>query len=216
VLTRTFQLSHEPGAAALQTDPNNRLLSHYPARRMEAESIRDAILAASGRLDWTLFGMSVPAYRETDNEYRRLFRGPLDGNGRRSLYIKVTLMESPKFLEAFNLPGGKVSQGRRDVTNVPAQALAMLNDPFVLRQAEVWSRRLLERKHDSVGGRIDAMFRTALGREPKAAERDRFTHFVAEVAALHQVPTDGVLASSLVWRDVAHGFFNLQEFISVP
>ena len=54
-------------------------------------------------------------------------------------------MESPKFLGAFNLPGGKVTQGRRDVTNVPAQALALLNDPFVLQQADVWAGRLTAR-----------------------------------------------------------------------
>ena len=71
-------------------------------------------------------------------------------------------MEPPKFLEAFNFPGGKVTQGRRDVTDVPAQALAMLNDPFVLDQAEVWSRRLIQNKNESVADRIDAMFRQAL------------------------------------------------------
>jgi hypothetical protein len=216
VLTRSFALSHEPPASALQIDPNNRLLAHYPARRMEAESIRDAVLATSGRLDRKLFGMSISAYREVDNEYRRLFRGPLDGHGRRSIYIKVTLMESPKFLEAFDLPGGKVAQGRRDVTNAPAQALAMLNDPFVLQQAEVWGGRLVKGEQHSVRGRIELMFRTALGREPTDEESDRFTRFVSEVAALHQISAAGVLASPVVWRDVAHGFFNLQEFISIP
>src|SRR5207247_1040412 len=63
VLTRVFQLAHQPSAAALEADPENRLLQHYPVRRMEAEAIRDAILTASGRLDRTLYGMSIPAYR---------------------------------------------------------------------------------------------------------------------------------------------------------
>ena len=216
VLTRTFQLSHTPSPAALETDPNNRLLSHYPARRMEAEAIRDALLFTSGRLDRALHGMSIPAYREKEYADRRLFGGPLDGNGRRSIYIKVTLMEAPKFLEVFNFPGGKVCQGRRDVTNVPAQALAMLNDPFVVQQAEVWSKRLIERKQDTVATRIDAMFRTALGRDPGPEERDRFVRFVSQIAQLNKMPQDDVLSSRAVWRDVGHTMFNLQEFISIP
>jgi hypothetical protein len=216
VLTRTFRLAHTPSAAALEADPQNRLLSHYPARHMEAEAIRDSLLFASGRLDRTLYGMSIPAHREKEYADRRLFRGPLDGNGRRSIYIKVTLMEAPKFLEVFNFPGGKVAQGRRDVTNVPAQALAMLNDPFVLQQADLWGKRLMERKEDTVEMRVASMFRTALSREPSPVEYERFRRYVAKLADLHDVSTNGVLESAALWRDVAHTIFNLQEFISIP
>jgi hypothetical protein len=216
VLTRTFLLSHTPSAAMLEIDPENRLLARYPARRMEAEAIRDALLATSGRLDRTLYGLSIPAFREKEYADRRLFKGPLDGNGRRSIYIKVTLMEPPKFLEVFNFPGGKVCQGRRDVTNTPAQALALLNDPFVVQQADVWAKRLTERKGDTVETRVIAMLQTALGRTPRETERERFGRFVTQVAALHKVRDDGVLASPAVWRDVAHVMFNLQEFITIP
>ncbi len=151
VLTRTFQQSSsQPSVAARETDPQNRFLWHYPARRMEAEAIRDSILITSGRLEPTLFGSSVQPFRDKENADRRLFPGPLDGSGRRSVYIKNNLMESPRFLSAFNIPGGKVTQGRRDSTNVPAQALALLNDPFVLQQADVWASRLVQQPGDSV------------------------------------------------------------------
>ena len=143
VLTRAFQLSSRTSSAAPGSRSAKPPAAALPARRMEAEAIRDAILAASGRLDRTLYGMSIQPYREKDNADRRLFPGPLDGDGRRSIYIKNNLMEPPKFLGAFNSPGGKVTQGRRDVTNVPAQALALLNDPFVLQQAGVWAQHLL-------------------------------------------------------------------------
>src|SRR5207253_4858841 len=136
-----------------------------PARRLEAEAIRDSILAISGRLNGTLYGMSIPSFRETPNADRRLFPGPLDGHGRRSLYIKNTLMEAPRFLDVFDFPGGKVTQGRRDVTSVPAQALALLNDPFVIQQADLWAKRLIERKADTIATRIEAMF-AALNRPP--------------------------------------------------
>jgi hypothetical protein len=216
VLTRAFQMSHTPSAAMLEIDPENRLLARYPARRMEAEAIRDSLLFTSGRLDRTLYGLSIPAYREKEYADRRLFKGPLDGNSRRSIYIKVTLMEAPKFLDAFNFPGGKVCQGRRDVTNTPAQALAMLNDPFVHGQADVWAKRLIERKGDTVATRIDAMFRTALGREPRKAEQERFARFVTQLAMLQNVPADGLLTNAAVWRDAGHAMFNLQEFITIP
>ena len=216
VLSSTFQAASQPSTAATQLDPTNRLLSHFPARRLEAESIRDAILAVSGRLDPTMFGMSVQPFRPQDNADRRLFAGPLDGNGRRSLYIKNNLMESPQFLGAFNVPGGKVTQGRRDVTNVPAQALAMLNDPFVIGQSRVWANQLVERGDANIADRVTAMLQTALGRLPTDAERQRFADAARQLAALHQVPEADLLASEDVWSDMAHITFNLAEFVYVP
>ena len=213
VLTQTFQLSNQPSAASREVDPQNRLLQHYPARRLEAEAIRDSMLAASDRLDRTLFGPSVQPFRDKDYADRRLFAGPLDGHGRRSIYIKNNLMEGPKFLEAFNFPGGKVTQGRRDVTNVPAQALALLNDPFVLQQAEVWAQRLITRSHKSVAERLQTMFGTACQRALAPEEQTRFEQAVEQIAELHGVPPAEVLTSQAVWKDVAHSIFNLKEFI---
>ena len=183
---------------------------------MEAEAIRDSILAASGRLDPKLFGMSVQPFREKEYVDRRLFPGPLDGNGRRSIYIKNNLMEGPKFLEAFNFPGGKVTQGRRDITNVPAQALALLNDPFVLQQADLWAAKLIPQPHNSSDERIAAMFQTSLSRPPTDEERQRFEAMVSELAALHQVPIADAMKSQPIWKDIAHGMFNLKEFIYIP
>ncbi len=216
VLTKAFRLANRPAPAAREVDPENRLLQHYTPRRMEAEAIRDSILAASGRLDQALYGPSIQPYREKANADRRLFPGPLDGAGRRSIYIRNNLMEAPKFLGAFNMPGGKVTQGRRDVTNVPAQALALLNDPFVLQQAGVWARKLTARHGDTVAGRIELMFQTALGRPPHNEERQRFERAVGQFAELHGVAEGNVLASQPVWQDLAHAMFNLKEFITIP
>ncbi len=107
VLTRAFRLANRPDPKGPQVDPQNRLLSHYPARRMEAEVLRDSILAASGRLDRTLFGPSIQPHRDKANPDRRLFPGPLDGNGRRSLYIRTNLMESPRFLARSTYPAAR-------------------------------------------------------------------------------------------------------------
>jgi hypothetical protein len=215
VTSQTFQMASRAGAAAKEIDPLNRLLHHYPARRLEAEGIRDAILFASGRLDRALFGPSVLPYRDKTNEDRRLFTGPLDGRGRRSIYIKVNLMEPARFLSAFDLPGGKLTQGRRDVTNVPAQALALLNDPFVLQQAEFWAQRLVDRPDRTVQERLTHMFHEALNRPPTHEEVARFEAFITEVAALHPGPTEA-LRNAAVWKDVAHALFNVKEFIYIP
>ncbi len=216
VLSRTFQQSARPSAEARERDPENRLLQHYPARRMEAEAVRDSILAASGRLDSRLYGMSIQPARDKEYADRRLFPGPLDGNGRRSLYIKNNLMESPRFLAAFDLPGGKVARGRRDLTNVPAQALTLLNDPFVHQQTDVWAGRLLARADHSAADRIAAMFETALGRPPTAVEQDRLGRAVIELADLHGVKPSGVLSSRIVWSDLAHALMNFSEFLYIP
>jgi hypothetical protein len=158
----------------------------------------------------------VQPYRDKPNPDRRLFPGPLDGGGRRSVYIKANLMEGPGFLAVFNFPGGKVAQGRRDVTNVPAQALALLNDPFVLQQASAWADRLIAHPDPTPGARLERMFQVALGRSPTAGERERFGHAVADFAALHGVPAERVLQDREIWKDVAHTLFNLQEFLYIP
>jgi hypothetical protein len=216
VLSRTFQIAARPSQSAREIDPQNRLLQHYPARRMEAEAIRDCILAVSERLNPSMHGMSVQPHRETENADRRLFAGPLDGRGRRSVYIKANLMESPRFLSAFNIPGGKVCQGRRDTANVPAQSLALLNDPFVLQQADRWSRRLITRAGESLATRIDGMFETALGRTANQSEMNRFVQAVERFAALRGVGSNAIMNSPEVWKDAAHAVFNLKEFIFVP
>lgn len=216
VLTRTFQMTNQPSTSAQEIDPQNRYLQHYPARRMEAEAVRDSILFASGRLDPTLYGMSIQPYREKEYADRRLFPGPLDGNGRRSIYTKNNLMEGPKFLVAFNFPGGKVTQGRRDLTNVPAQALALLNDPFVLQQADVWAQQLIKRDNETIAMRIDRMVQIALSRPATNDEQQRFQQAIEQIAELHQVPMDAVLKNLEVWKEMSHILFNVNEFIYIP
>ncbi len=216
VMSRTFQASSLSQGLAADVDPNNRLLHHFPARRMEAEVIRDSILATSGGLDSQLFGASISPYREQPNSDRRLFPGPLDGAGRRSVYIKVNLMEGPKFLDAFDLPGGKVARGRRDVTNVPEQALSLLNDPFVVQQAGVWADRLTASMDQSVESRVEAMFLDALGRPPSRIETEEFQQLVFELASLYNVSNADLLSARVVWKDVAAVIFNLVEFVYIP
>ncbi|EDY20333.1 protein of unknown function DUF1549 [Chthoniobacter flavus Ellin428] len=216
VLSRAFQSASAPSAEARQRDPENVLLSHFNARRVDAEVIRDSILAVSGRLDPKLYGPSILPYREKADPDKRLFVGPLDGEGRRSIYLKFQLMEAPRFLSAFNLPGGKVAQGRRDSSNVPAQSLALLNDPFVLAMADFWASRLVADGSPTVADRVDALFRQALGRPPSAADRESCLAALRSLAAERGVNEAEILPNRDVWKDAAHMMFNLKEFIFVP
>jgi hypothetical protein len=213
VHTRAFRMSSHFLETAREADPENRLLHHYPLRRLEGEAIRDAILAISGRLDRALYGRSIHPYRVLERPDRRLFCGPLDGRGRRSIYIRVTLTEEPPFLSIFNLPDPKTAQGRRDKTNVPAQALALLNDRFVLEAAELWAERLVRQRHADVGARIRRMFLEAIGRLPTTKETTRVARAVEKFVALRQISPGEILASQPLWKDAAHALFNVKEFI---
>src|SRR5260370_1387218 len=211
--SRAFQQSSAASPDALTIDPQNRLLSHYPVRRLDGESIRDAIRAVSGRLDRTMYGESIHPYREEPKDYRKLYQGPLDGNGRRRIYLKVTRHEGSRFLDTFDFPNPMVARGNRDTTNVPPQALALLNDPFVVGQSGFWVDRLIAEKAPTVESRLDSMFRAAFGRLPDEAERARFAGLAKEMASLHKVAPDKLLESRDVWKDMAHAIFNLKEFI---
>ncbi len=213
VLSQAFQQASKPSPESASADPQDRLLSHYPVHRLEGESIRDAILAVSGRFDGTMYGPSIQPHREEPKDYRKLHQGPLDGNGRRSIYLKVTRHEGSRFLETFDFPNPNVARGNRDTTNVPPQALALLNDPFVIGQAGVWADRLIALQAPTPEARIDFMFNEALGRPADEIERARFSGLAKELASLHKATPDQLLNSRDVWKDMAHAIFNLKEFL---
>ena len=196
VTTAAFRQSDTTAPKALEIDPKNRLLHHYALRRLEAEAVRDAILSASGRLDPRLYGPPIDPPRSSEDPQKRLFSGPLDGEGRRSLYTKMTIMEPPRFLATFNQPPPKIPTGRRDVTDVPAQALALLNDPFVVAQAQCWGERLTS--HEAAGTideRITSMWASALGRAPSPEEIARWRSLVDDLARDRGVEAAGILSS---------------------
>jgi hypothetical protein len=203
VLSQTFRQSGLVADSARERDPENRLLHHYPTRRLEAEAIRDSLLAISGRLDLHLYGRPVLPFRSAEDAAKRLFSGPLDGHGRRSIYLQMSIMDPPKFLVGFNLPDLKLPAGRRDVTNVPSQALIMLNDPFVNEMAKRWATALLKDWDTSDEDRLRQMFAQALARAPNATELKRW------IAALQDFGGDTPDA----WERLAHALFNTKEFL---
>ena len=210
VLSRTFRQSGTVTDAARELDPANRLLHHYTTRRLEAEAIRDSLLAVGGSLDPQRYGRPVLPPRSMEDSKKRLLSGPLDGDGRRSLYLQMSIMDPPKFLVGFNLPDLKLPTGRRDVTNVPSQALIMLNDPFVNAMAKRWVAHMMKQGDASAEDRLSRMFVSALGREPTDAELRRWLSALRDFS-----DTAGLdlLNDNDAWERLAHAFFNLKEFI---
>ena len=215
VSTAAWRQDSVVAAAAAQVDPENRLLHHLPMRRLEAEGIRDAMLFVSGRLDRTISGPPINPYRTAQDAAKRLFSGPLDGDGRRSLYTKMTLMEPPRLMALFNQPIPKLTTGRRDVTNVPDQALALLNDPFVIAMAKRWSETVLPDGEVSAENRLNRMFQAAFSRPPRTDETARLMTLLTRAAELRGADTNSLMTCQPAWQDVAHAIFNLKEFIYV-
>ena len=210
VLSETFRQSGQTSAAARERDPANRLLSFYPTRRLEAESIRDSLLAVSGRLDPKLYGRPILPPRNAEDPKKRLFSGPLDGDGRRSIYLQMSIMEPPKFLVGFNLPDLRLPTGRRDFTNVPTQSLTLLNDPFVTAMAKHWATKLLQTPHLTPEERVRAMFVQAFGHEPQDDELPNWTAALGDFAS----PSGAeLMQDNTAWAQLAHAFFNTTEFL---
>ena len=213
VTSETFRQSINANSEAKEADSQNLKWTHYPVRRLDAEGIRDNILAVSGRLDRTMYGESVEPHRGEPKEYRRLFQGPLDGQGRRSIYLKVTRMEGQRFLELFDQPPPLQTRGNRDVTNVASQSLALLNDPFVLEQSGFWAERLVARNDETLEARLSSMFLEALGRPASQEELVRWRGLAERLGAQRKVTGQELLLNKSVWKDVAHTFFNTKEFL---
>ncbi len=216
VLSHTFRQSSTASETGDQLDPENRLLHRYPARRLEAEVIRDAMLWASGRLDRSMFGPSIHPYRDHDVDRRKLYAGPLDGDGRRSLYLKVTRMGPSKMLELFNFPDPSMTRGRRDRTNVPSQSLGLRNHPFVHQQARHHAHQLVSGADLQSQPLEETLARLAmrnLSRQPDESELADYVSFFTEVAAIHELSLEQAKRSPMVWSDVIHMFYNLKEFL---
>lgn len=213
VLSRTYRMACRPDESLsadllAEKDPSNDLLHAFRVRRLTSESIRDGILAVSGRLDPKIGGPPVPVHVTPFMEGRgKPAKGPLDGQGRRSLYTAVRRNFLPPFHLAFDFPQPFSTMGRRANSNVPAQSLVLLNDEFVSQQAGLWAKKLI-----GIPGspdRIRMAFHDAFSREPSDTELETLEGFLAEQASLHGAGPD----DPALWSDLCHLLFNKKEFI---
>ena len=205
VLSSTYQMGSKPSEEAMRLDPLNELRHYRPLRRLEGEVIRDTLLTLSGKLNNTQFGEPVPIHLTAFMEGRGRpgVSGPADGNGRRSIYISVRRNFLSPFMLAFDTPVPFSTMGTRTSSNVPAQALILMNDPFVAEQTRLWAERTIQ-SHADVEARITSMYETALARPPRESELAAVRKFVEG--------SDEAKA----WRDLAQALVNTKEFIFIP
>jgi hypothetical protein len=207
VLSNAYRMASRNDDPKIESvDPQNRLLHKIPIRRLEAECIRDSMLAVSGRLDLKIDGPSVPPHLTAFmlGRGRPGVSGPLDGNGRRSIYIGVRRNFLTPMLLAFDYPIPFTTMGKRTVSNVPAQALTMMNNPFVVQQAELWAKRVLADQKLTTKERVQKMYVMAFARPATETELADALAFLEESGKPNDVRA---------WTDLAHVLFNVKEFI---
>jgi hypothetical protein len=180
-------------------DVANRLLWRGPQRRLEAESLRDAMLVVSDALDATRGG---PGYRDVSVAYidgTTYYQPLIDVSSlprRRTIYRFSPRGDRPPLLETFDCPDPAVTTPRRSVTTTPLQSLALLNDAFVLQLADMFAARLRREAGDNVTAQIKRGWQLALGRDPDAEEQ----------RLARRLATDHGLEA------VCRGLFNVAEF----
>jgi hypothetical protein len=186
VLSRTFAMSSDQDPRAHAIDPENRLLWRAHRRRLDPESLRDAMLLAGERLDLSPMDSTVgylgdQATAVGKNEVRRRTDFPC-----RSVYLPVIRNDLPELFESFDFADPHATTGARPQTTAAKQALFMLNDPMVGEAADAVARRILENGGacETNGTRVDRLFHLLLSAPPTAAERATFLGFVENPESL--------------------------------
>ncbi len=215
VLTQAFSMSSRAADARTEeADPANALLHRMTVRRLEGEAIRDALLSVSGRLNPKVGGPPVTVHLTEFlvGRGRPDQSGPLDGEGRRSIYTAMRRNFLPTLMQTFDMPTPFSTVGRRNVTNVPAQSLALMNDALFHQQARVWAERVLrEQPKADAASRVRSLFESAYGRLPTESETSACVESLGEFRALHPGGDQEVEA----WTDLCHALLNANEFIYV-
>ncbi len=179
VLSRTYQLASECDGRTRDADPENTLLARHNRRRLDAEALRDAMLAASGELDARpAEGSLIQHHDLLINELGDLHKP----SNHRSIYLLMLRNSMPPELTPFNLPSGTAVTGKRDITTLPTQALYLLNSPFVIEHSKRLAARVLQSSSDDTGIIRDAYGR-AFSREADENEIQRATEFLRETDA---------------------------------
>jgi hypothetical protein len=215
VLSRTYQLSSATNAKANEIDPDNRLLWRASPRRLNAEAIRDAMLAASGQLELAPFHGSVVA-NAGDGYIGKGLRPETFSNvtgNYRSVYLPIVRDFVPEALDIFDFAEPSLVVATRDVTNVPVQALYLLNNGFVRDQAAAMAKRIVATPlaHPQ---RIALAYQLALSRPPTDAERARAERYLLEEgrALLSAKSGQAEDAAQLSWSTFCQALFACAEF----
>lgn len=197
-----YRQASAPDSAALAQDAESRLLWRFPPRRLEAEAIRDSVLAASGALDRTMYGPGYSAFKPNSN-YVRVYDpketwGPAEW--RRMVYMLKVRMENDAVFGAFDCPDAAQPTARRTESTTPLQALNLLHSGFLLQQSQVFADRIRREAGDATPAQVHRAFHLALGRDPASEE---------QTAAAALVEQHGLI-------ELCRALYNANEFLFLP
>lgn len=205
-------------AAAEQVDPENRLLWRQRMRRVDAESLRDSVLAVSGLLDRSMYVRSLPLARQASGE---VIVPDTEPRNRRSVYVKINRLNPETMLQIFDQPVMSVNCTQRSTSTVSTQALTILNGDTMTRAAAAFADRVLQ---DSVEHVVDRAVMLAWARPVTSSERELLTQFLNEQTSRYQAEQNEKEAASedpsppshqKALADLCHMLMSSNEFVYI-
>lgn len=210
VLSRAYQLSSSAAEALVTADPDNLWMSRHLRRRLDAETIRDAMLQASNDLTLVPGQGSIIRHRDI---LLNLAGDLHEASPHRSVYLCRLRNSPPPELSAFDLPDGVAVAGKREVTTLPTQALFLVNSPFVRDQSRRLTRLLISQPAIEDPVRAEIILRRVLGRPPGPGEVDRALAMIQDVdAELKLQGTTPTLRIEMAWSAYVQALFATNEF----
>lgn len=214
LLSSTWQQSNAASPETMQLDPENQLVSRAPMRRLEAEAVRDSLLAVSGQLDRTMSGSLLTLKnRAYFFDHTSIDKTTYDST-RRSLYLPVVRNNVFDVFQLLDFPDPAVSSSNRATTVVASQALLMLNSNLVMQAASAFADRLLTETVDD-NQRLSRMYIIAFGREPTADERQADRTFLARAAQTQPAKSNAEAHRQQAWSTLCHVILAANEFLYV-
>lgn len=216
MLSAAYQQSSAFNKEKFGVDPDNRLVWRMSQRRLEAEAIRDSMLAASGRLNLTA-PVGSPALAlppvEIGKRLTAFGAASMSTSDHRSIYLPIFRDALPEVLQVFDMADADVVDGARDVTTVAPQALFVLNNPFVSQQAKGVVDRIVAAKPPTYAARLEMAYKLTLGRSPSAAERERATAYInGATRDAWGRAGDRASAETTAWSSFCQALFACAEF----
>jgi hypothetical protein len=213
--SQTYQLSSDDQSANLKSDPANTWLWRYARHPLDAESIRDAMLFVSGRLDRTVPGPHpFPPVQTWAFTIHKPFHEVYDSD-HRSVYLMLQRNRRHPFLAMFDAADPNLSVPQRVLTTTPTQTLYLMNSPFVHQQAEVFARRLLDTPGDDEA-KVRVAYEMAHGRVPSDSEiQDALSFLSAYQMKLSGLAKPPDRSAELAWAGLAHVLLTSNAFLYV-
>ncbi|HYG77668.1 MAG TPA: DUF1553 domain-containing protein [Planctomycetota bacterium] len=216
MLSRVYQLSAAGDARNEVADPENTLLWRRQRTRLDADTLRDTLLAVSGTLDRTPHTEPhpFPPMAKWGFTQHYPFKDTYPTT-RRSVYIMTRRLNTLPFFTTFDGADSNATTPRRDSSVTTLQALFWLNDPFFHEQAKAFSARLLKEEADE-GRRIQHAYRLAIGREPSSMEQKALADYLPQTRTkLKSSGTPAEQIENKTWESFARAVFRLNEFIYI-